>query len=114
MPGEFLLQADRDPVEAAAGYTQLTLAIDTRNLGRISIDFTVLRGQLAMKFEVQDTPVKQFVEKAFPQLRKRLLPTVNYPLSSLLVTEIGQGRSISVLLPKRRDLRRLSRAIGVL
>jgi hypothetical protein len=115
MPGEFLVQADRDnAAQAAANYTQVTLAVDTRNLGRVTIDFTAIRGHLGVQFEVQDAPVKQLVDSGLPALRKRLGPRTGYMIAGLTVVEVGQGRSISVLLPKRRDLRKLGRAIGVL
>lgn len=115
MPGEFLVQADRDnAAQAAANYTQVTLAVDTKNLGRVTIDFTAIRGHLGVQFEVQDAPVKQLVDSGLPNLRKRLGPRTGYMIAGLTVVEVGQGRSISVLLPKRRDLRKLGRAIGVL
>ncbi|MBI6546484.1 MAG: flagellar hook-length control protein FliK [Cyanobacteria bacterium NC_groundwater_1444_Ag_S-0.65um_54_12] len=115
MPGEFLVQANSElPAAVAAGYSQLTLAVDTRNLGRITLDFTALRGNLAISFEVQDAAVKQLVEKGLTGLRQKLAPATGYHVAALAVHEVGQGRSISTLLPKRRDLRRLSRALGVI
>ncbi|MBM3268367.1 MAG: flagellar hook-length control protein FliK [Candidatus Sericytochromatia bacterium] len=115
MPGEFLVQADREnAAQAAANYTQITVAVDTRNLGRVTIDFTASRGHLGLQFEVQDQAVKQLVDAGLPTLRKRLGPRTGYTIAGLSVVEVGQGRSISVLLPKRRDLRKLGRAIGVL
>ncbi len=114
MPGEFLVETERDAAHKAAQYTHLTVSVDTRNLGRLTIDFTALRGQLALKFEVQDTPVKKVVESGLANLSRRLVPATGYTIAAMGVHEVGQGRSISVLLPKRRDLRRLSRAIGVI
>ena len=115
MPGEFLIQADREnAAQAAANYHQVSLAVDTKNLGRVTIDFTAIRGHLGVQFEVQDAPVKQLVDSGLPSLRKRLGPRTGYMIAGLTVVEVGQGRGISVLLPKRRDLRKLGRAGGVL
>ncbi|MBM3275061.1 MAG: hypothetical protein FJZ00_07900, partial [Candidatus Sericytochromatia bacterium] len=51
LPGEFLVQADRESAaHAAAQYTTVTVAVDTRNLGRITIDFTACRGHLGVQF----------------------------------------------------------------
>lgn len=115
MPGELLVQQDKDDcAQQAAKYTQLTLAVDTRNLGRITIDLTACRGHLGLRFEVQDANIQKIVESGLAPLRKRIGPRTGYQLANVQVLEVGQGRAISVLLPKRRDLRKLSRAIGVL
>lgn len=114
MPGEFLVETERDPIQKAAQYTHLTVCVDTRNLGRLTLDFTALRGHLAVRFEVQDQPVKKALESQLPSFQRRLAPSTGYIIAGLKVEEVGQGRSISVLLPKRRDVRKLGRAIGVI
>lgn len=114
MPGELLVQTDESASAQAAGYAQVTLAIDTRNLGRLTIDFTTIRGHLAVKIETQDLATKQFLERGLPDLRHRLTFRTPYQVATIQAQETGQGRAISVLLPKRRDPRKLGRAIGVI
>lgn len=114
LPGELLVQTDDNPSFQAAGFAQVTLAIDTRHLGRVVIDFTALRGHLSVKLEVQDPSTKQFLERGLPDLRHRLTFRTPYQVATIQCAETAQSRSISVLLPKRRDPRRLGRAIGVI
>lgn len=114
LPGELLVQTDENPTAQAAGYAHVTLAIDTRNLGRLTIDFNTIRGHLAVKIETQDLATKQFLERGLPDLRHRLTFRTPYQVATIQAQETGQGRAISVLLPKRRDPRKLGRAIGVI
>lgn len=114
LPGELLVEADDNPAFQAAGYAHVTLAIDTKNLGRITMDFTAIRGQLAVKLEVQDATTKQFLERGLPDLRHRLTFRTPYQVATIQCVDSGMGRAISVLLPRRRDPRRLGRAIGVI
>ncbi|MEB3238055.1 MAG: hypothetical protein VKO64_10575 [Candidatus Sericytochromatia bacterium] len=115
LPGEILIHADRDGhAERTGQYAQVTLAIDTRNLGRITIDLTASRGHLGIAFEVQDARIKAYMDARTPELGKRIAPRTGYVLAGMRVDAVGNGRSISILLPRRRDLRRLSRAVGVL
>lgn len=114
MPGELLVETDDNPSHQAAGFAQVTLAVDTRNLGRMTIDFTTVRGHLSVKLEVQDQTTKQFLERGLPDLRHRLTFRTSYQVATIQCTETGQSRAISVLLPRRRDLRKLGRAIGVI
>lgn len=114
MPGELLVETDDNPSFQAAGFAQVTLAVDTRNLGRMTIDFTTVRGHLSVKLEVQDQATKQFLERGLPDLRHRLTFRTPYQVATIQCSETGQTRAISVLLPRRRDLRKLGRAIGVI
>ncbi len=114
MPGELLVQVDQDPAAQAAGYAQVALAVDTRNLGRMHLDFTVIRGHLSVRLDVPDGGVKQLLERGLPDLRHKLVARTTYQVATILCQEVGQAKAVSVLLPKRRDLRKLSRAIGVL
>lgn len=114
MPGELLVETDDNPSFQAAGFAQVTLAVDTRNLGRMTIDFTTVRGHLSVKLEVQDQATKQFLERGLPDLRHRLTFRTPYQVATIQCSETGQSRAISVLLPRRRDLRKLGRAIGVI
>jgi hypothetical protein len=114
MPGELLVQADQDPAAQAAGYAQVALAVDTRNLGRMHLDFTVIRGHLSVRLDVPDAGVKQLLERGLPDLRHKLVSRTPYNVATILCQEVGQAKAVSVLLPKRRDLRKLGRAIGVL
>jgi len=115
LPGEILIHADREGgAERRAQYAQVTIAIDTRNLGRITIDLTASRGHLGIGFEVQDAQIKAFFDARTGELGRRIGPRTGYVLAGMRVDAVGNGRSISILLPRRRDLRRLSRAVGVL
>lgn len=114
MSGELLVQADQDPAAQAAGYAQVALAVDTRNLGRMHLDFTVIRGHLSVRLDVPDAGVKQHLERGLADLRHKLVQRTPYQVATILCQEVGQAKTVSVLLPKRRDLRRLGRAIGVL
>ncbi|MEB3298621.1 MAG: hypothetical protein VKO21_03960 [Candidatus Sericytochromatia bacterium] len=115
LPGELLIHADQDSsAERQARYAQVTIAVDTRNLGRVTIDLTASRGHLGVAFEVQDTLIKSWFDARTPELGKRIAPRTGYVLAGMRVDAVGNGRSISLLLPRRRDLRRLSRAVGVL
>ncbi|MNX77956.1 Flagellar hook-length control protein FliK [compost metagenome] len=114
MPGELLVETEDNPSFQAAGFAQVTLAVETRNLGRMTISFTTVRGHLTVKLEVQDTPTKQFLERGLPDLRHRLTFRTPYQVATIMCLPTGQERATSVLLPKRRDLRKLGRAIGVI
>lgn len=114
MPGELLVETEDNPSFHAAGFAHVTLAVDTRNLGRMTIDFSTVRGHLSVKLEVQDQATKQFLERGLPDLRHRLTFRTPYQVATIQCTDTGQNRAISVLLPRRRDLRKLGRAIGVI
>lgn len=114
MPGELLVQADQDPAAQAAGYAQVALAVDTRNLGRMHLDFTVIRGHLSVRLDVPDAGTKQYLERGLADLRHKLVARTPYNVATILCQDVGQAKAVSVLLPKRRDLRKLGRAIGVL
>ncbi len=113
MPGELLIQGPA-PTGGPAGYAQVTLAVETRTMGRVVLDFTAIREHLTLKVEVQDASVKQRLERGFPDLRHRLVQRSTYAVATILCQETGGARSISLLLPRRRDPRRLGRAIGVI
>jgi hypothetical protein len=114
LPGELLVTTDDSAASHAAGFAQVTISVDTRNLGRMTIDFTAIRGQLAVKIETQDLATKQFLERGLPDLRHRLTFRTPYQVATIQCQDTGSLRSISILLPKRRDPRRLGRAIGVI
>lgn len=114
LPGELLVVTDDTPASQAAGFAQVTIAVDTRHLGRMTIDFTAIRGHLAVKIEAQDLATKQYIERGLPDLRHRLTFRTPYQVATIQCQETGQNRSISILLPKRRDPRKLGRAIGVI
>ena len=113
MPGEMLIQGPV-PTGGGGGYAQVTLAVETRTMGRLVLDFTAIREHLTLKVEVQDTSVKQRLERVLPDLRHRLVQRSSYAVATILCQETGGARSISLLLPRRRDPRRLGRAIGVI
>jgi hypothetical protein len=113
MPGELLIQGPA-PSGGPAGYAQVTLAVETRTMGRVVLDFTAIRDHLALKIEVQDEAIKQRLERGLPDLRHRLVQRSAYSVASILCQDTGGARSVSLLLPRRRDPRRLGRAIGVI
>lgn len=114
MPAELMVQADRDAREKAAGFVNLTLGVDTRNLGRVTMNFTLIRGHLSLKLEVGDAAVKGLVEASLSGLRARLTSKTSYTIANVGCAEVGDGRSTSILLPRRRNIKRLGRVIGVL
>ncbi|HBN09506.1 MAG TPA: hypothetical protein DD435_12940 [Cyanobacteria bacterium UBA8530] len=114
LPGELLVAKDDSPAAQSAGFVQLNLAIETKNLGRITVGLTLLRETLSCHVDVQNPHVQQLFQSKIDLLRARLNLKSSYTVSSLQCRDVGQARTISILLPKRRDVRRIGRAIGVM
>lgn len=114
LPGEMLVDKDGSQAAQEAGFVQLSLALETKNLGRINCGITLIRGQLSMHLDVTDQAIQQMVQTKIDLLRARLNVKTTYTVASLQCNNIGQTRAISILVPKRRDVRRLGRVIGVM
>jgi hypothetical protein len=114
LPGEVLVQQEGGGQHGVAtAFVRVTLAIDTRHLGRITVELTFIRGRLTVLIEVPEDTVKKRVEARLALLRQSLA-AVPYEVDSISVRTVGPARAISALLPRRRDVRRLSRAEGIL
>ena len=94
-------------------FVRVTLAVETKHLGRIVVDLTYVREHLNARFEVADDKVKKLLDTRLVLLRQRLV-AAPYVVDILASQAVGNARSVSALLPKRRNLNKLSRAQGVL
>lgn len=113
MPGELVVQQDGGGGEAgAAPFVRVTLAVETVHLGRITVEFVLVRGRLGLRFEVQEERVKKAFDSQLGLLRQRLMS--RYPVEYVACQVVGSGRAASALLPKRRDVSRLARAQGIM
>lgn len=113
LPGELVVQQDGGGGEAgAAPFVRVTLATETVHLGRITVEFVLVRGRLGLRFEVQEERVKKALDGQLGLLRQRLMS--RYPVEYVACQVVGAGRSGSALLPKRRDVSRLARAQGIM
>lgn len=113
LPAEIFVQEEGGGSENTQPFTRLTVAVETLSLGRMVVDFTYMRDHLSVRFDVQDEKIKKRVDPRLVALRARLGQR-SYQVDILAVQAHGAGRAISTLLPKRRDLKRLSRVQGVL
>lgn len=114
LPGELLVHQDDSAAAKSAGFVQLSLALETKNLGRITCNFTLLRENLSIHLDVQDPNIHRMFQGKMDLLRARLNVKTPYTISSLQTDNVGQSRTISLLVPKRRDVRRFGRVIGVM
>lgn len=113
MPAELLVQSEGGGSEGAAPFMRVTLAVETKNMGRVTVDLTYVRDHLSGKFEVTDEKIKKVVDARLVLLRQRLA-ACPYNVDLLGCQDVGNARAVSALLPKRRDLKKLSRAQGIL
>jgi hypothetical protein len=114
MPAEIIVQNEGGGGEVGAGgFMRVTLAVETKNLGRITVDITYVREHLNARFEVAEDKIKKLVDTRMVLLRQRLV-ACPYIVDILGCQAVGNARAISALLPKRRDLKKLSRAQGIL
>lgn len=116
LPAELFVEADGGGHEGtldAAGFTRITVAVETRRLGRVTAEITVVRDTLNIRFEVADEKIKKRVDGKLVLLRQRLGPGP-YRVDLLSVHPTGGSRAVSALLPKRRDLRKLGRVHGMM
>ena len=113
MPAELLVQNEGGGGEGAMPFVRVTLAVETKNMGRVTVDLTYVREHLSARFEVSQDTVKKVVDARLVLLRQRLT-ACPYVVDILACQDVGNARAVSALLPKRRDLKKLSRAQGIL
>lgn len=113
MPAEVLVQSEGGGNEGALPFMRVTLAVETKNMGRVVVDLTYVRDHLSGRFEVVEEKVKKVVDARLVLLRQRLAGSP-YNVDILACQAVGNARAVSALLPKRRDLKKLSRAQGIL
>jgi hypothetical protein len=112
MPAELVVQEEGGGGAGASQFHRVTLAVETKNLGRITVDITMIRDRLSVKFDVADEKIKKMLDSRLVLLRQNLTPS--YLVDILACLANGNARSVSALLPSRRDLKKLRRAHGVL
>lgn len=113
MPAEILVQEEGGGAEGTSQFLRVTLAVETKNLGRIHVDITYMRENLSAKFEVVDEKIKKLVDPRLVLLRQRLMASP-YMVDLLTSTATGQSRAVSALLPRRRDIKKLGRVHGMM
>lgn len=114
MPAELMVQNEGGGGElGAAPFMRVTLAVETKNLGRVTVDITYVREHLNARFELESEKVKKVVDARLVLLRQRLV-ACPYVVDLLSSQAVGNARAVSALLPKRRDLKKLSRAQGIM
>lgn len=116
LPAELFVESDGGGHEGAldaAAFTRITVAVETRKLGRVTAEITVVRDTLNIRFEVADEKIKKRMDSKLVLLRQRLGPGP-YRVDLLSVHPTGPSRAVSALLPKRRDLRKLGRVHGMM
>ncbi|MEB3283817.1 MAG: hypothetical protein VKN33_00840 [Candidatus Sericytochromatia bacterium] len=113
LPAEIFIQEEGGGSENTQPFTRITLAVETLSQGRMVVDMTSMREHLSVRFDVQDDKIKKRLDPRLAGLRSRLSQR-NYQVDILACQALGASRSISTLLPKRRDIKRLSRVQGVL
>lgn len=112
-PGEILVQSEGGGSDGTGQFLRLTLAVETKNLGRIHVDITYMRDNLGVKFEVVEEKIKKLVDPRLVLLRQRLT-AAPYMVDILACQATGQSRAVSALLPKRRDIKKLGRVHGMM
>lgn len=112
MPAELLVQEEGGGEAGVSQFHRVTLAVETKNFGRITVDITMIRDRLSVKFDVADEKIKKLLDTRLVLLRQNL--TRAYLVDILSCLADGNSRSVSALLPTRRDLKKLRRAQGVL
>jgi hypothetical protein len=113
LPAELVVQEEGGGGAAGAGqFHRVTLAVDTKNFGRVTVDITMIRDRLSVKFDVADEKLKKLLDSRLVLLRQKL--TLHYMVDILSCLATGNSRAVSALLPSRRDLKKLRRAQGIL
>lgn len=113
LPAELLVQDEGGGGPGASNFQRVTLAVETKNLGRITVDLTHIREHLSGKFEVSDEKIKKLIDARLVLLRQKLMASP-YMVDILACQATGNERAVSALLPKRRDIKKLGRAHGIL
>ncbi|HEY9720770.1 MAG TPA: hypothetical protein V6D47_02085 [Oscillatoriaceae cyanobacterium] len=113
LPAEVVVQEDGGGAPGASQFMRVTLAVETQRLGRVTVELIYMRDHLSVRFEVEDEKIKKQFDPRLVLLRQRLT-AAPYLVDLLACQATGQTRAVSALLPKRRDLKKLSRAHGIL
>jgi hypothetical protein len=112
MPAELVVQEEGGGGAGASQFHRVTLAVDTKNFGRVTVDITMIRDRLSVRFDVADEKLKKILDSRLVLLRQKL--TTQYLVDILSCLATGNARSVNALLPARRDLKKLRRAQGIL
>jgi hypothetical protein len=113
MPAELVVQSEGGGANGTANFLKVTLAVETQHMGRVTVDLLSMRDTLSARFEVGDEKIKKHVDAKLVLLRQRLA-AAGYEVDFLSAQPTGSSRAISALLPTRRDIKKLSRAHGVM
>jgi hypothetical protein len=112
LPAELVVQEEGGGGAGASQFHRVTLAVDTKNFGRVTVDITMIRDRLSVRFDVADEKLKKILDSRLVLLRQKL--TTQYLVDILSCLANGNARSVNALLPARRDLKKLRRAQGIL
>ncbi|PIQ23398.1 hypothetical protein COW36_15840 [bacterium (Candidatus Blackallbacteria) CG17_big_fil_post_rev_8_21_14_2_50_48_46] len=118
-PAELYIRQDYDPKDPQQGPDgnlplHITLTLETKNMGRISVDMSSLKSDLSLNLKVLTRRVKIAVDERLDELQKRIEKQGNYSLSHLnCVVEPDLETRQSMLLPPKRSVRSLRRVEGV-
>lgn len=118
-PAEIYVQQDYDPEDPRQGPDsgrpfKLTLTLETKNMGRVSVDLATLKDDMSLDLKVQTRRIKLVVDERIQDLKTRLETEGDYRLSHLgcqVVPELESRQSM--LLPAKRNIRSLRRVEGV-
>lgn len=118
-PAEIYVQQDYDPEDSRQGPDsgrpfKLTLTLETKNMGRVSVDLAALKDDMSLDLKVQTRRIKLFVDEQILDLKSRVEREGDYKLSHLgcqVVPELESRQSM--LLPAKRNIRSLRRVEGV-
>lgn len=118
-PAELCVQQDYDPREQRpdGGHGRpfkLTLTLETKNLGRVSVDLAALKDDMTVDLKVQTRRIKTVVDDRLKELRTKVETGGDYKISHLgcrVVPDLESRQSM--LLPPKRVIRSLRRVEGV-
>ncbi|MEB3221496.1 MAG: hypothetical protein VKS61_05415 [Candidatus Sericytochromatia bacterium] len=113
LPAELQVQEEGGGTAGVGSFLKVTLAVETLTLGRVVVEFVAVRDALTLRLDVADEKIKKRMDPRLVTLRQRLSGR-GYLVDQLTCRPDGAGRALSTLLPVRRDLKKLSRAQGVL
>lgn len=118
-PAEIFVQQDYDPNDSRSGPDggrpmKVTLTLETKNMGRVSVDLAALRDDMTVDLKVQTRRIKVLVDEQLKDLRIRVEKEGDYKVSHLgcrVVPDLESRQSM--LLPPKRVIRSLRRVEGV-
>lgn len=113
LPAELIVRQEGGGEAGVNPFVRVTIAVETRHMGRVTVELTMIRDHLGVRFEVVDEKLKKRMDPKLVLLRQKLLASP-YLVDILACQATGNARAVSALLPRRRDLKKLSRAHGIL